>query len=111
MPEPADDRSRGGSPVREIVLPLAVVLGLVGNAWWGGMGWGKVSSQLDVVLTSLASLQGRTGAAESRLTELETWKRVHEKEQEKRDQEFRLFKLYTKGRIARLPYRASDDGE
>jgi len=112
VPEPNEDRpSRAGNPVREIVLPLAVVLGLIGNAWWGGLGWGRVSNQLEEVLASQKSVESRTGAIEIRMTDFETWRRVHEAEQIRRDQEFRLFKMYTKGRISRLPYRASDDGE
>jgi hypothetical protein len=113
LPEPNnDDRpSRSGNPVREIVLPLAVVLGLIGNAWWGGVGWGKVSNQLEQVLMTQKSVEGRATAIETRMADFEIWKRVHEREQALRDHEFRLFRMYTKGRIARLPYRASDDGE
>jgi hypothetical protein len=103
---------RGGAhPVREIVLPLAVVLGLVGNAWWAGVGWGRVSNQLDLVLASQKSVEMRTANLESRMADFEIWKRMHDAAQLKRDEEFRLFRMYTKGRIARLPYRASDDGE
>lgn len=105
------DPPKGGGPVREVVLPLAMVLALVGNAWWGGVGWGRVSSQLDQVLASMNDLRGRTSSVEQRLSEVESWRRMQEENLKQRDQEFRLFKMYTKGRIARLPYRSTDDGE
>lgn len=91
-------------PVRDIVLPLAVVIGLIGNAWWGGVGWGKVSTQLETILATLANATTTVAQHEKEITQLEARITAQEKE-------LRLFKMYTKGRIARLPYRSSDDGE
>jgi hypothetical protein len=91
-------------PVKDIVLPLAVVIGLIGNAWWGGVGWGKVSTQLESIINTLATTVAAVSTHDKEITELQA--RVASQEKE-----LRLFKMYTKGRIARLPYRASDDGE
>lgn len=98
-------------PVKEIVLPLATVLLLVGNAWWAGVGWGKVSTQLEGVLAALGGFGTRVTATEADIAELKAWRRTQEQDDRMRDERFRLFRMYTKGRIARLPYRASDDGE
>jgi hypothetical protein len=91
-------------PVKDIVLPLAVVIGLIGNAWWGGVGWGKVSTQLETILATLNSTVTTVNGQGRDIIELQAKVAAQEKE-------LRLFKMYTKGRIARLPYRASDDGE
>jgi hypothetical protein len=91
-------------PVKDIVLPLAVVIGLIGNAWWGGVGWGKVSTQLETILVTLNSTVSTVNGHGREIIELQARIAAQEKE-------MRLFKMYTKGRIARLPYRASDDGE
>jgi hypothetical protein len=98
-------------PVREIVLPLAVVLALLGNAWYGGVGWGRVSTQLEGVLAAIGGIRDRVAAVESDLAKIKVWQQSQDLEDRARDERFRLFKMYTKGRIARLPYRASDDGE
>jgi hypothetical protein len=91
-------------PVKDIVLPLAVVIGLIGNAWWGGVGWGKVSTQLETILSTLNNTVLVVNGHGREIIELQARMTAQEKE-------MRLFKMYTKGRIARLPYRASDDGE
>lgn len=91
-------------PVKDIVLPLAVVIGLIGNAWWGGVGWGKVSTQLETIIATLSSTVSTVSGQGRDIVELQARMLAQEKE-------MRLFKMYTKGRIARLPYRASDDGE
>lgn len=91
-------------PVKDIVLPLAVVIGLIGNAWWGGVGWGKVSTQLETIIATLTSTVSTVSGQGRDIVELQARVTAQEKE-------LRLFKMYTKGRIARLPYRASDDGE
>ena len=98
-------------PVREIVLPLAVVIGLIANAFWSGVGWGQVSSKLTTLIDSVATMSKRTDNVEHDLAELKIWKATQAKEDAERDKAFGLLKMYTKGRIARLPYHASDDGE
>lgn len=100
----AEPASSAPHPVKDIVLPLAVVIGLIGNAWWGGVGWGKVSTQLETILSTLTSTVATVNSQGRDIIELQTRVAAQEKE-------LRLFKMYTKGRIARLPYRASDDGE
>lgn len=100
-PEPAPPAPH---PVKDIVLPLAVVIGLIGNAWWGGVGWGKVSTQLETIVTTLNTTVLNVNGQGREIVELQARMAAQEKE-------MRLFKMYTKGRIARLPYRASDDGE
>jgi hypothetical protein len=91
-------------PVKDIVLPLAVVIGLIGNAWWGGVGWGKVSTQLELLIKTQAAMVATVNGLEKEVLSLQSRLKAQE-------EGFRLFKAYTKGRIARLPYRASDDGE
>lgn len=91
-------------PVKDIVLPLAIVIGLIGNAWWAGVNWGKVSTQLETIITTLGTTVSTVAIHDKQIADLE----VRIKTQEEK---LRLFKMYTKGRIARLPYRASDDGE
>lgn len=91
-------------PVKDIVLPLAVVIGLIGNAWYGGVNWGRVSTQLETLISTLTQTVGVVSAHSREITDLQTRMKAQE-------DNLRLFKMYTKGRIARLPYRASDDGE
>jgi hypothetical protein len=91
-------------PVKDIALPLAMVLGLVANAWWAGDGWGRVNTKLDqLIQTQAATVEIVTGL-EKDVLDLKARMRGQQ-------EELRLFKAYTKGRIARMPYRASDDGE
>lgn len=98
-------------PVKDIVLPLAVVVGLVGNAWWGGVGWGKVSHQLDTLTDQISQMSKRTDDVARDVTDLKAWRIAKEKDDADRDRNFKLLRMYTKGRIARLPYHTSDDGE
>jgi hypothetical protein len=91
-------------PVKDVVLPLAVVLGLVGNAWWAGEGWGRVNTKLDQLIHAQSQVVLDVTALEKDVVDLKTRMKAQE-------EALRVFKMYTKGRIARLPYRASDDGE
>lgn len=106
-----DNNDRPNQPMKDVVLPLAVVIGLIGNAWWGGVGWGKVSTKLDSIMDRIGStqvqvtqLRADSDAIDRRLLAIESRMKAQE-------EQLRLFKMYTKGRIARLPYRATDDGE
>lgn len=98
-------------PVREIVLPLAVVIGLIANAFWSGVGWGNVSSKLTTVIDAMNAIGRRTDSLEHDVAELKVWQATQVKDDADRDRAFSQFKMYTKGRIARLPYHSSDDGE
>lgn len=98
-------------PVKDIVLPLAVVIGLVGNAWWGGVGWGKVSHQLDSLSDQITAMNQRTSHVESDVADLKLWRVSIDKDNAEMAVRLKLFRQYTKGRIARLPYHAADDGE
>ena len=98
-------------PVKDIVLPLAVVIGLIGNAWWGGVGWGRVSNQLTTLIDQIASMNKRTERVETDVADLKAWRVAMDKDNAERERQFKLFRMYTKGRIARLPYHSTDDGE
>jgi hypothetical protein len=98
-------------PVKDIVLPLGIVIGLVLNAWYGGNGWGRVSKQLETIDSKMGKMDQRADHLESDVLNLQKWQIETNKDNTARDVEFRLFRAYTKGRIARLPYHASDDGE
>lgn len=90
--------------MKDIVIPLAVVLTLLGNAWWAGVTWGRVSTQLETITATLTSHSETVAVHDKEIAALEARVKAQE-------DALRLFKMYTKGRIARLPYRASDDGE
>ena len=110
MPEePAKTAER--QPMRDIVIPLAVVIGLIGNAWWGGVGWGRVNGKLDTIVDSIRSTQGEVSQLRNDALEIDRKLAALESRMKQQEDAFRLFKMYTKGRIARLPYRATDDGE
>lgn len=112
MPEPNSEvSSRSGSPIREIVLPLAVVISLIGSAWWSGVGWGTVATKLDTLTTLVSSVQSDVGILRGDVAALEKRQADLEARLKTQEDAFRLFKMYTKGRIARLPYRSTDDGE
>lgn len=105
------DGERQQQPVRDIVIPLVVVIGLIGNAWWGGVGWGKVNGKLDTIMERVMAMQSQVSAVQGDAADLD--RRLFQLEGRLKQQEdsLRVFKMYTKGRIARLPYRATDDGE
>jgi hypothetical protein len=115
MPDTDRDRDaldrRASHPVREVVLPLAVVLALVGQAWYAGMGWGTVGTKLDVLTALVASAQKDVGALSGEVQALKERQGKLDDRMKAQEEAHRLFKMYTKGRIARLPYRATDDGE
>jgi predicted nucleic acid-binding Zn-ribbon protein len=93
-------------PVREIVLPLAVVLGLVANGILVGVAWGKLSTVVTVINENqtkqsdqLKELTVRVQGIGDRLHDVE-----RDAEQDRRD--FRTLEDYTRGRVDRLQYRA-----
>lgn len=55
-------------PVRDVVLPLAVVIGLLGNALGFGIAWGKITSRVEVVERAQAD-ERETNAEQSRRIE------------------------------------------
>jgi hypothetical protein len=106
----SDDRDRP-SGLAGIVLPLATVIILVAHAYWSGVGWGKVSSKLDTIMERLNAVQSQVTALRADSDSMDRRLLAIERDFKAQADQFRLFKMYTKGRIARLPYRATDDGE
>lgn len=92
-------------PVKDIVLPLAVVITLCGNALLVGIAWGRFSQRMD-------TYEGVQTRQESRLTDQERENRTQgdrlrdlERDIKDGDRRFLLLDDYTRGRIDRLPYR------
>lgn len=103
MPPPP---SQAPHPVKDIVLPLAVVIGLIANALMIGVAWGRFSQRMDTYEKIQADLSGRVTKQEEK--ELALRDRVRDLERDVKDQDrrFWLFDDYTRGRIDRLPYKS-----
>jgi hypothetical protein len=93
-------------PVKDIVLPLAVVIGLLANALMIGIAWGRFSQRMD-------TYEGVQSSQELRITKTEEGAlalrdRLRDAERDIKDGERRFLLLddYTRGRVDRLPYKA-----
>jgi len=93
-------------PVREIVLPLAIVIGLLGNALLIGVSWGRFTQRLDI-LDQRQEVQSGVLDGHGKAIQ-DTKDRVHDLERDIKEDERRFLLLddYTRGRIDRLPYKA-----
>jgi hypothetical protein len=93
-------------PVKEIVLPLAVVMGLVGNALFIGISWGRVTQRLDIMDQKQ---DAQSSVIDSHSKSIQDVKdRVHDLERDMKENERRFMLLddYTRGRIDKYPYKA-----
>jgi hypothetical protein len=91
-------------PVKDIVIPLAVVIMLCANALLIGVAWGRITARVENVETGVAIEHQRNIEQDHSLVDLRD--RMHDAERDIREGEkrFVLFDDYTRGRIDRLPY-------
>ena len=97
---------RAPHPVKDIVLPLAVVVALITNALMVGIAWGRLGQRLDTLDTgqrehreAIQALQRQNQETRDRLRDLE-----RDAIEDRKD--FDFLEDYTRGRIDRLPYKA-----
>lgn len=93
-------------PVKDIVIPLAVVITLLANALLVGIAWGRITARVEQVEGAVAGEHNRNGDQDRALLELRD--RMHDAERDIKEDErrFGLLDDYTRGRIDRLPYKA-----
>lgn len=93
-----------GHPVKDIVLPLVVVLALVANALMVGISWGRFSQRLDTIDLLMGQQDRRVESLEKGAQDLRD--RVHDVEREAIEDRkgFQGLENYTRGRIDRLPW-------
>lgn len=91
-------------PVREIVLPLAVAVGLIVNALMVGISWGRMGQRMDTIDQSQARQAETLKNVNESLQNLRD--RVHDLERDAKDdrKDFDALDLFTRGRIERLPW-------
>jgi len=93
-------------PVKDIVIPLAVVITLLANALLIGVAWGRFSQRMDTYEAAQQKQDARITQAEGAALALRD--RMHDAERDIKEWErrFALFDDYTRGRIDRLPYHS-----
>lgn len=102
--EPQDRRA--SHPVKDIVLPLAVVIGLVGNALYVGSWGGRTGQRLDSIDQRLSEHSKELEKTSEVLSSIKERLRDLERDRDEDRRNFLLLEDYTRGRIDRLPYRA-----
>lgn len=92
-------------PVKDIVIPLAVVIALLSNALLIGIAWGRITARVEQVENGVAVKHAKNQDQDHSILDLRD--RMHDVERDaKEDQKrFQLFDDYTRGRIDRLPYK------
>jgi hypothetical protein len=93
-------------PVKDIVIPLAVVIALLSNALLIGIAWGRITARVEQVENGVAVEHAKNGDQDRALSDLKDRMHDVERDVKETDQRFRLFDDYTRGRIDRLPYKA-----
>ena len=100
------------------VVALVALLAVVAYGWHQERENGRLEGQIVGLADRLGDRAradvtqgGKVERLASDLAEIQRWRERVREEDKARDEQFRLFRMYVKGRIARLPYRASDDGE
>jgi len=93
-------------PVKDIVLPLAVVIGLLANALMIGIAWGRFSQRMDTYEGVQSTLVQRLTKAEEAALALRDRMRDAERDIDENERRFLLLDDYTRGRVDRLPYKA-----
>lgn len=101
MPEAVESH-----PVKDIVLPLAVVIGLVANALLIGIAWGRITARVEQVEATVTTALAKNLEQDRSITDFRD--RMHDLERDVKEDErrFQLLDDYTRGRIDRLPYKA-----
>jgi hypothetical protein len=91
-------------PVREIVLPLVVVLGLIGNALIIGVAWGRFSQRMDTYESGQVEVKEKNRQQDEKIESQRDRLRDLERDAIEDRKTFNLFEDYARGRIDRLPY-------
>lgn len=91
-------------PVKDIVLPLAVVIALIANALFVGVAWGRFTER-QAINEALDSVQSASlKEHDKQLLDLRDAVRDLARDRAEDRKEFILLEDYTRGRIDRLPY-------
>jgi hypothetical protein len=90
--------------MREVVLPLAVVIGLIVNALLVGTAWGRLGQRLDTNEALDAAQGSRIEKVEERVQTLRDTLRDLTRDRLEDRKEFDKLEDYTRGRVDRLPY-------
>ena len=93
-------------PVKDIVIPLAVVLTLIANALLVGIAWGRITARVEQTENGIAIEHGKNSDQDRSIMDLRD--RMHDVERDIKedDRRFGLLDDYTRGRIDRLPYKS-----
>jgi hypothetical protein len=93
-------------PVKDIVIPLAVVIMLCANALLIGIAWGRITARVEQVATDVTTEHQKNDAQDRSILDLRDRMHDAERDLKENDRRFNLFDDYTRGRIDRLPYKA-----
>lgn len=93
-------------PVKDIVIPLAVVLTLILNALLVGIAWGRITARVEHAEVGITVEHEKNNEQDHQLLDLRD--RMHDTERDIKESErrFGLLDDYTRGRIDRFPYKA-----
>lgn len=93
-------------PVKDIVIPLAVVITLLLNALLVGIAWGRITARVEQVENGVVVEHQKNSDQDRALADLRD--RMHDAERDIKEDEkrFGLLDDYTRGRIDRLPYKS-----
>lgn len=93
-------------PVKDIVIPLAVVITLIANALLVGIAWGRITARVEQVEGAVATEHQKNVDQDRAILDLRD--RAHDSERDIKEDEkrFGLLDDYTRGRIDRLPYKS-----
>jgi hypothetical protein len=94
------------NPVKDIVIPLTVVIALLGNALMIGIAWGRFSQRMDGYDAAQQKLEARVTAGAEAGQDLRDRMRDAERDIKDAERRFLLLDDYTRGRIDRLPYKS-----
>jgi uncharacterized protein HemX len=92
-------------PVKDVVLPLAVVVGLIANALVIGVAWGRFSQRMDTYEAAQVNHTRRIEKMEEKEQAMRDRVRDLERDAKESERRFWLLDDYTRGRIDRLPYK------
>ena len=90
---------------KEFMLPVAVVIGLLGNALFVGTAWGRYGERLDRIDTTLVEVNKKLVTADAADFDVRMKLAIIERDLDRLQTEHRLLKDFVEGRISHLPYR------
>lgn len=91
-------------PVKDIVLPLAVVIGLLANALLAGIAWGRIGQRMDTNEATDGRQNSQIEKLDERFMDLRDGVRDLTRDLVEDRRKFDGLEDYTRGRIDRLPY-------